>query len=142
MWKGDARQAFPEASLSGMRPTREVAGTCRPVPERPVNHPAGAPGSETQSPRRRRAPGPNPVRGAWTPPSPRSVPAGPQEPRVRRSFLRRCPFLASPPPPFCEHLPGEEQMWAPAVTGCICSILFTGIQTRPQWAAFVRALTK
>lgn len=95
MWKGDARQAFPEASLSGMRPTREVADTCRPVPERPVNLPAGAPGSETQSPRRRRAPGPNPVRGARTPPSPRSVPAGPREPRVRRSFLRRCPFLFS-----------------------------------------------
>lgn len=30
-------------------------------------------------------------------------------------------------------------MWAPAVTGHICSVLFTGIQTRPQWRGFVRA---
>lgn len=43
MSKGEARQAFPEASLSRTRPTREVAGTCRPVPGRPVNHPARRP---------------------------------------------------------------------------------------------------
>lgn len=30
-------------------------------------------------------------------------------------------------------------MWAPAVTGHICSILFTGIQTQPQWPGFVHA---
>lgn len=30
-------------------------------------------------------------------------------------------------------------MWAPAVTGHICSVLFTGIQTQPQWPGFVHA---
>lgn len=42
-------------------------------------------------------------------------------------------------PLFSEHLPGDEQMWAPAVTGHICSVLFTGIQTQPQWPGFVHA---
>lgn len=93
--------------------------------------PAGASGSEAQSPGRRAPP------AALRPPSPRSVPAGPGSLREAGPRQRR-PCRASPPPSFPRASARGEQMWAPAVTGCICSVPFTGIQTRPQWAAFVR----
>lgn len=58
--------------------------------------------------------------------------APPACPRRTRAAPRGCAVLPGLPPPFCEHLPAQEQMWAPAETGRICSVLFTGVQTRPQ----------
>lgn len=50
------------------------------------------------------------------------------KPRDLGSFqCSRLPW--PPPPPFSVSICLGEQMWAPAVTGRICSALFTGIQT-------------
>lgn len=111
----------PRAARQSPSPAPPALQPSRPETPRPQPSPGG------RRRRRRRA------RAALGPRPRRGVPRlDPRPPWRRRSFRRRCPLPASPPPAFCEHLPGEEQMWAPAVTGCICSALFTGIQPRPQ----------